>query len=87
MSDDTVRDILRDRTLAEVEATFARWIHDDDPIPTRAMLASYVANRNLDGDPVWLLLVGGSGVGKTERIGGGRRPVAIRPARRLRARR
>lgn len=56
------------RTLADVEAVFARWIRDDDPVPTRAVLAAYVANRHLDGDPVWLMLVGGSGVGKTERL-------------------
>ena len=55
------------RTLADVEATFARWIRDDDHVPTRAVLAAYVANRGLDdGDPIWLMLVGGSGVGKTE---------------------
>jgi hypothetical protein len=63
-------------TLAEVEAVFARWIRDDDPIPTRAVLAAYVANRKHDGgDPVWLMLVGGSGVGKTERL----MPLAVMP--------
>ena len=56
------------RTLADVEQTFARWIPDDDPLPTRAVLATYVANLKLEGDSVWLMLVGGSGVGKTERI-------------------
>jgi hypothetical protein len=63
------------QTLAQVEGTLARWIRDDDPIPTRAVLAAYVANRWLDGDPVWLLLVGGSGVGKTERIA----PLEVMP--------
>jgi hypothetical protein len=56
------------RTLAEVETIFLRWVNDDDPVPTRAVLAAYVANRKLAGDPVWLMLVGGSGVGKTERL-------------------
>lgn len=55
-------------TLADVERTFADWIPDADLVPTRAVLAAYVANRRLDGDPVWLMLVGGSGVGKTERL-------------------
>lgn len=55
-------------TLADVEAVFAKWIRDDDKVPTRAVLAAYLANRKLDGDPVWLMLVGGSGVGKTERL-------------------
>jgi hypothetical protein len=63
------------RTLAEVEATFAKWIRDGDPIPTRGVLAAYAANRKLDGDPVWLMLVGGSGVGKTERL----TPLAVMP--------
>lgn len=62
-------------TLADVEATFTRWIRDDDHIPTRAVLAAYIANRKLDGDPVWLMLVGGSGVGKTERL----IPLAVMP--------
>jgi len=61
------------RTLADVEATFRRWIPDEDPIPTRVVLATYVANRKLDGDPVWMMLVGGSGVGKTERL----TPIAV----------
>ena len=39
------------------------------------LLAAYVANRKLDGDPVWLMLVGGSGVGKTERL----IPLAVMP--------
>lgn len=56
------------RTLADVERTVARWLRDDDRVPTRAVLAAYVANRKLDGDPVWLMLVGGSGIGKTERL-------------------
>jgi hypothetical protein len=63
------------RTLDAVESTFGRWLHDGDPVPTRAVLAAYVANRKLDGDPVWLMLVGGSGVGKTERL----TPVSAMP--------
>jgi hypothetical protein len=55
-------------TLADVEAVFARFIPDGDPIPTRVMLATYIANRDLAGDPVWMMFVGGSGVGKTERL-------------------
>lgn len=62
-------------TLAEVEAVFALWIRDEDLVPTRAVLAAYLANRKLDGDPVWLMLVGGSGVGKTERL----IPLAVMP--------
>ena len=62
-------------TLADVETIFAKWIRDDDPIPTRVVLTTYAANRHLDGDPVWMMLVGGSGVGKTERL----IPLAVLP--------
>jgi hypothetical protein len=65
----------RPRSLAELETVFARWIRDPDPVSTRAILAAYVANRQLEGDPVWLMLVGGSGVGKTERL----IPLAVMP--------
>jgi hypothetical protein len=63
------------RTLAELEIVFTKWIRDPDPIPTRATLAAYVANRKLNGDPVWLMEVGGSGVGKTERL----MPLSVMP--------
>ena len=67
-------DVIAPR-LAAVEAIYARWIRDVDPIPTRVTLATYIANRDLDGDPVWMMLVGGSGVGKTERLA----PLAVMP--------
>jgi Domain of unknown function (DUF3854) len=56
------------RSLTDVEAAYSRWLHDKDLVPTRAVLAAYVANMCLPGDPVWVMLVGGSGAGKTERI-------------------
>ena len=65
----------RPRSLAELEVIFAKWIRDPDPVSTRAILAAYVANRQLEGDPVWLMVVGGSGVGKTERL----IPLAVMP--------
>jgi hypothetical protein len=65
----------RPGTLAAFESVFADWIRDSDRLPTRAVLAAYLANRKLDGDPVWLMLVGGSGVGKTERL----LPLAVMP--------
>ena len=60
--------VARAQTLADVECVFKRWIRDTDLVPTRALLAAYLANQQPDGDPVWLMLVGGSGVGKTERL-------------------
>ena len=62
-------------SCAEAEAVYAKWLHDDDRVPTRIVLAAYAANMCLDGDPVWVMLVGGSGIGKTERI----MPVASMP--------
>lgn len=53
------------RTLAEVIATFQRWLHMPDPAPLELALAAVVANK-APGDPVWLLLVGVPGSGKTE---------------------
>ena len=55
-------------TMAQVETVYSRWLHDEDRVTTRVCHAVYVANMVLDGDPVWVLLVGGSGRGKTERL-------------------
>src|SRR5262245_15783217 len=66
---------VKPRSLAETEVIFKRWIRDDDLQPTRAILAAYLANQQLAGDPVWLLVVGGSGVGKTERL----MPLSVMP--------
>jgi len=55
-------------TCDEAEQVYAKWLHDPDPVPTRLVLATYAANMDLDGDPVWMMEVGGSGIGKTERI-------------------
>jgi DNA-binding MarR family transcriptional regulator len=48
-----------------VITTFGRWLHLPDPAPLLAVLGAVAANR-LDGDPVWLLLVGPPGGGKSE---------------------
>ena len=44
---------------------FCRWLHLPDPDVVLVVLAVVVANR-MPGDPVWLLVVGPSGGGKTE---------------------
>jgi hypothetical protein len=46
--------------------TFGRWLHLTDLVPLLVALAAVAANLFLEGDPVWLLLVGASGGGKTE---------------------
>ena len=62
-------------TIAQVEAVYARWLHDGDSVTTRVCHAAYVANMVLSGDPVWVFLVGGSGQGKTERLA----PLSVMP--------
>jgi hypothetical protein len=53
------------RTLPEVVATFRAWLDLPDPGPLYVLLATVAANR-MRGDPVWLLVVGAPGSGKTE---------------------
>lgn len=53
--------------LDEVLKTFRRWLHLPDPTPLLTLLATVAANR-MPGDPVWLLLVGPPGSGKSELI-------------------
>lgn len=55
----------RPERLAEVVTVFQRWLLLPDAAPLLAVLGAVAANR-LDGDPVWLLLVGPPGGGKSE---------------------
>jgi hypothetical protein len=54
-------------TIAEVVATFQRWQYMPDTTPLLAALGAVAANR-LTGDPIWVLLVGPPGCGKSEII-------------------
>lgn len=54
--------------LDETVERFQSWLHLPDPAPLLAVLAAVAANR-LEGDPVWLLLVGPPGGGKSEILG------------------
>jgi hypothetical protein len=55
-------------SLEQARATFKRWLGDDyDTDALDAMLAAAAVER-LDGDPVWLLIVSGSGNAKTETV-------------------
>ena len=49
-------------------SVFDNWLHLPDPCALYAMLGTVAANK-LDGDPVWLLLVGPPGGGKSELLG------------------
>jgi hypothetical protein len=51
--------------LAELVQVFQRWLHFRDPSVIYFVLATIAANR-MDTDPVWNMLVGGPGWGKTE---------------------
>jgi len=53
-----------DRLLVVVDA-FQRWLYMPDPTALYAALGAVAANR-LEGNPVWLLLVGPPASGKTE---------------------
>jgi len=52
-------------TLIEVVQVFQKWLHLPEPGPLYAVLGTYAANL-MAGDPLWMMLIGGSGWGKTE---------------------
>lgn len=55
-------------SLDDAHAVFRRWLGDDyDTDALDAVLAT-VAVERLDGDPLWLLLISGSGNAKTETV-------------------
>jgi hypothetical protein len=55
-------------TLVGAQAVFRRWLGDDyDLDALNAMLATAAVER-LDGDPLWLLIISGSGNAKTETV-------------------
>ena len=53
------------QTLDEVIATFGKWLFLPDPSALKITLGAVAANL-AEGDPLWLLLVGATGSGKTE---------------------
>jgi len=53
-------------SLEQVRGMFERYLYLPDPTPLYAVLATVLANRMADGDPVWLIVVAGSSRGKTE---------------------
>lgn len=56
-------------SVSDVHATFARWLGDDYDLQALDIVLAAAAVERLDGDPVWLLLVSGSGNAKTETVG------------------
>ena len=55
-------------TLAMVHATFARWLGAEYDLDALDVVLAAAAVERLDGDPVWLLLLSGSGNAKTETV-------------------
>lgn len=60
--------------LESTLGTFRRWLHMPDPGALLVTLATVAANR-AEGDPLWLLLIGPPGGGKTEILN----PLARQP--------
>ena len=56
------------RTLAECESVFRRWLGPEYDLAALHAVLAAAAVEQLDGDPVWLLLVSGSGNAKTETV-------------------
>ena len=51
--------------LDKLQSVFERWLHIEDPHYLHTLIATKVTHK-LDGDPVWMLIVGPSSDGKTE---------------------
>jgi hypothetical protein len=56
------------QALTDVAEVFRHWLYLPDLRPLLALLGTFAANQ-LAGDPVWLLLVGPPGSGKSELLG------------------
>lgn len=59
------RDDVHKTPLDRARDVFQKWMHLPNPWALYVTLAAIAANR-LDGDPLWLLLIGPPGDGKTE---------------------
>ena len=56
-------------TLDDVHDTFRRWLGDEYDLDALDVVLSCAAVEQLGGDPVWLLVISGSGNAKTETVG------------------
>jgi hypothetical protein len=55
-------------SLEEAHATFQHWLGDDYDTDALDAMRAAAAVERLDGDPVWLLIISGSGNAKTETV-------------------
>jgi Toprim-like len=60
--------VTEPRTLAEVHETFTHWLGPDYDLDAIDLVIANVASEKLGGDPLWSLLVSGSGNAKTETV-------------------
>ncbi len=56
-------------TLPDAHNVFKRWLGDDYDVAALDAVLAAAAVERLDGDPLWLLLISGSGNAKTETVG------------------
>jgi len=56
-------------TLADVHTTFRRWLGDEYDLDAINVTLAAAAVERLQGDPLWLLIISGSGNAKTETVG------------------
>lgn len=56
------------RTLEQAHATFLRWLGRDYDLDALDAVLATAAVEQLDGDPLWLLVISGSGNAKTETV-------------------
>jgi hypothetical protein len=55
-------------TLDQVHETYLKWLGRDYDLEALDVVLSAAATEKLEGDPPWLLVVGGSGAAKTESL-------------------
>ena len=55
-------------TLADVHAVFRQWLGPEYDVDAITVALATAAVERLDGDPLWLLIVSGSGNAKTETV-------------------
>jgi len=64
-------------TLSSARSVFRRWLGDDYDMDALNLMLCALAAERLDGDPLWMLLVSGSGNAKTETVQAARGSGAI----------
>ena len=61
-------DVRARRTIADVRGVFRKWLGDEYDLEALDAVLATAAAEQLDGDPLWLLVISGSGAAKTETV-------------------